>query len=210
MLGWPTTGLSTKANMLHFKTRSLEINPAYMAVRLMKALRRARSGVGWLASRLISSLRCEGFACCLVASLGSAARARNWCVSTGDVRCSGSAFAQWAMAGQIFCAKRRKFGGDRRDRTDDLKLAKLALSQLSYVPAVARKASYGVASPPRNELIAVRERLACRAEARGSQARLRPVGFGAAAYSRFASVGWWAWEDLNLRPHAYQARALTN
>ena len=21
---------------------------------------------------------------------------------------------------------------------------------------------------------------------------------------------WWAWEDLNLRPHAYQARALTN
>jgi len=23
-------------------------------------------------------------------------------------------------------------------------------------------------------------------------------------------VEWWAWEDLNLRPHAYQARALTN
>jgi len=21
---------------------------------------------------------------------------------------------------------------------------------------------------------------------------------------------WWAWEDLNFRPHAYQARALTN
>ena len=77
MFGWSTTGLSTKANMLHFKTRSLEINPAYMAVRLMKALRRARSGVGWLASRLISSLRCEGFACWLVASLRSTARARN-------------------------------------------------------------------------------------------------------------------------------------
>jgi hypothetical protein len=29
-----------------------------------------------------------------------------------------------------------KNGGDRRDRTDDLKLAKLPLSQLSYVPAV--------------------------------------------------------------------------
>jgi hypothetical protein len=26
----------------------------------------------------------------------------------------------------------------------------------------------------------------------------------------FDSVDWWAWEDLNLRPHAYQARALTN
>jgi hypothetical protein len=21
---------------------------------------------------------------------------------------------------------------------------------------------------------------------------------------------WWAWEELNFRPHAYQARALTN
>jgi len=21
---------------------------------------------------------------------------------------------------------------------------------------------------------------------------------------------WWAWEDSNFRPHAYQARALTN
>jgi hypothetical protein len=29
---------------------------------------------------------------------------------------------------------------------------------------------------------------------------------------RTASIGldWWAWEDLNFRPHAYQARALTN
>ncbi len=27
---------------------------------------------------------------------------------------------------------------------------------------------------------------------------------------RSAALSWWAWEDLNLRPHAYQARALTN
>ena len=53
-------------------------------------------------------------------------------------------------------------GGANRDRTDDLKLAKLALSQLSYGPVVVE-------------------------------------------------IGkWWAWEDLNFRPHAYQARALTN
>ena len=52
-------------------------------------------------------------------------------------------------------------GGARRDRTDDLMLAKHALSQLSYGP----------------------EETACE---------------------------WWAWEDLNFRPHAYQARALTN
>jgi len=25
-----------------------------------------------------------------------------------------------------------------------------------------------------------------------------------------AQSKWWAWEDLNFRPHAYQARALTN
>ncbi len=24
------------------------------------------------------------------------------------------------------------------------------------------------------------------------------------------TIEWWAWEDLNFRPHAYQARALTN
>jgi hypothetical protein len=58
------------------------------------------------------------------------------------------------------------FGGARRDRTDDLMLAKHALSQLSY----------------------------------------GPVSRPAAGARRL----WWAWEDLNLRPHAYQARALTN
>ena len=51
-----------------------------------------------------------------------------------------------------------RLGGAGRDRTDDLKLAKLALSQLSYAPKQI----------------------------------------------------WWAREDLNLRPHAYQACALTN
>jgi hypothetical protein len=61
-------------------------------------------------------------------------------------------------------------GGARRDRTDDLLLAKQALSQLSYGPGAAQiKAAH-----------------------------------------RFAGCRWWAWEDLNFRPHAYQARALTN
>ena len=61
-------------------------------------------------------------------------------------------------------ALKRKDGGANRDRTDDLKLAKLALSQLSYGPVVLLR----------------------------------------------SWIGWWAWEDLNFRPHAYQARALTN
>ena len=54
-------------------------------------------------------------------------------------------------------------GGGGRDRTDDLMLAKHALSQLSYAPT-------------------------------GKDRREQ----------------WWAREDLNFRPHAYQARALTN
>ena len=62
-------------------------------------------------------------------------------------------------------------GGARRDRTDDLMLAKHALSQLSYGPVPEDEAA---------QLIIARE------------------------------MKWWAWEDLNFRPHAYQARALTN
>ena len=58
-------------------------------------------------------------------------------------------------------------GGARRDRTDDLLLAKQALSQLSYGPSLSDSEA----------------------------GRLKK---------------WWAWEDLNFRPHAYQARALTN
>ena len=41
------------------------------------------------------------------------------------------------------------------------------------------------------------------ASANARRARLR-VGLPA------RGIRWWAWEDLNLRPHAYQARALTN
>ncbi len=59
-------------------------------------------------------------------------------------------------------------GGARRDRTDDLMLAKHALYRLSYCPE-------------------------------STMARHRP-----------ARLDWWAWEDSNFRPHAYQARALTN
>ena len=70
-------------------------------------------------------------------------------------------------------------GGARRDRTDDLMLAKHALSQLSYGPV------------PEDECSADRALLA---ELSAQEALTR----------------WWAWEDLNFRPHAYQARALTN
>ena len=70
------------------------------------------------------------------------------------------------LAGAPAAAGALPAGGADRDRTGDLKLAKLALSRLSYGPF----------------------------RAAGSRAGQK----------------WWAWEDLNFRPHAYQARALTN
>ena len=63
-------------------------------------------------------------------------------------------------------------GGAERDRTDDLLLAKQALSQLSYSPV--------------------------------------PYGSLSGRFATGMAKVWWAWEDLNFRPHAYQARALTN
>ena len=87
-------------------------------------------------------------------------------------------------------------GGARRDRTDDLMLAKHALSQLSYGPV------------PEDECFTLNEKrlrspsLALR---RSSLRSRRP-----AELKLQNSEGWWAWEDLNFRPHAYQARALTN
>ena len=118
-------------------------------------------------------------------------------------------------------------GGARRDRTDDLMLAKHALSQLSYGPIFRQKRTsrqLGVAFAPSepsrsHELVSPRSSTRKRRPATTTQAvRL----LNAAPTARLAGVlpplwlfeavpkVWWAWEDLNLRPHAYQARALTN
>ena len=71
-------------------------------------------------------------------------------------------------------------GGAERDRTDDLLLAKQALSQLSYSPTLSWIQVLGSGEPV-------------------------PL-----SVSSLRSQSWWAREDLNFRPHAYQARALTN
>ena len=73
-------------------------------------------------------------------------------------------------------------GGAERDRTDDLLLAKQALSQLSYSPVQRSDARWQM-----------------------SGEHSRPTS----AIWHLPS-DWWAREDLNLRPHADQARALTN
>jgi hypothetical protein len=86
-------------------------------------------------------------------------------------------------------------GGARRDRTDDLMLAKHALSQLSYGPVPEDECVSSVLHARSPSLTLRRSSLRSR---RPAEPKLR------------SSEGWWAWEDLNFRPHAYQARALTN
>ncbi len=75
------------------------------------------------------------------------------------IRLSKTAELVRPVSSRLLWTSSLKSGGADRDRTDDLRLAKPALSQLSY-------------SPPWKS--------------------------------------WWAWEDLNFRPPAYQADALTN
>ena len=92
---------------------------------------------------------------------------------------------------------RAKRGGAGRDRTDDLLLAKQALSQLSYGPFGKKRCG----SPPapsglrRGSLALISLRLSRQAHGLPSRSS--------------KSEGWWAWIDSNYRPHAYQACALT-
>ena len=75
-------------------------------------------------------------------------------------------------------------GGDNRDRTDDPLLAKQVLSQLSYAP---NKGTHLLRTT-------------------GSSDPSSP----GRKHHRSKTPYWWAREDLNLRPHAYQACALTS
>lgn len=102
-------------------------------------------------------------------------------------------------------------GGGRRDRTDDLMLAKHALSQLSYAPGrtvvvtyqCQRSAKPTIGPLPVEPVIwAIEAPCSHEHESQGHGCD-RPASEG-------NLKSWWAREDLNLRPHAYQARALTN
>ena len=84
-----------------------------------------------------------------------------------DIRFPGSDLRAFCP---VYFRRFSNIGGGGRDRTDDLRLAKPALSQLSYAPFSNIGCEY----------------------------------FGSVAIEK-----WWAWVDLNYRPHAYQACALT-
>jgi len=84
-----------------------------------------------------------------------------------------------------------EFGGAERDRTADPLLAKQVLSQLSYSP------SSSIAS--KHRCLKVRQQ-----SASGTQRSIRQPS------TLIRICKWWARVDLNYRPHAYQACALTN
>ena len=73
----------------------------------------------------------------------------------------------------------QKNGGGERVRTDGLLRARQALSQLSYTPK--KIADFG----------------------------MRILDFFNDPKSMIQNSRWWAWMELNHRPHAYQACALT-
>jgi hypothetical protein len=111
-----------------------------------------------------------------IASPGSGYQLVSSWPSTKDVCVSRSGPSIEAGRAMIY---RGVPGGADRDRTDDLRLAKPALSQLSYSP----------------EELPGRDPVACLPSHR--------IAAGTAAQ-------WWAWVDLNHRPPAYQADALTS
>jgi hypothetical protein len=101
-------------------------------------------------------------------------------------------------------------GGARRDRTDDLLLAKQALSQLSYGPDAAhgsdRTRSSRIKADPfgRSTLVDAKDRDPARRSQKSSH-----KDHGAQRLDASTSTNWWAWDDSNVRPHPYQGCALT-
>ncbi len=93
-------------------------------------------------------------------------------------------------------------GGGERTRTDDPLLAKQVLSQLSYTPALHSRPK-----PPSEPSVSYKTNRPFRRHPvrRFPTSRIEQH-FIKAPSNRL----WWAREDLNFRPHAYQACALTN
>ena len=104
-------------------------------------------------------------------------RARLWTCTGGSPLCRS--IAAWAVAGKPLAAGVR--GGAGETRTPDFRLAKAALSQLSYGPGSG----------------------GWKRDARRARVVSLPV-------SRLSLPMWWAMVDSNHRPRSYQDRALTS
>ena len=113
-----------------------------------------------------------------------------FCLDTRLVPCCRPCFALRASQGTIPRRCAATNGGGERDRTDDLLLAKQALSQLSYTPLRAASPR-----PPSHFVL-----------------RRAPSGFaleGEVLRSAKREAGWWVWLESNQRPPPYQDGALT-
>ena len=106
--------------------------------------------------------------------------------------------------GSLVCAG-VYFGGGGGNRTHDIQLAKLTLSQLSYTPICSAllflPASGLVFAPVMDIRVHSLRKNATPSLAKTKFPSQMPVGV--------SLPDWWAWIDLNYRPHAYQACALT-
>ncbi|GEM_PF-1874422 len=97
---------------------------------------------------------------------------------------SGAQHKRICIRGALAGPRPTSHGGDDRDRTDGLRLAKPALSQLSYIPA--------------------------RLNSRMTPVDTQHAARGRHVYLPWAFTKWWARVESNYPPHAYQACALTN
>ena len=107
----------------------------------------------------------------------------------------------------FFPRQRRRKNGGKRIRTDDPLLAKQVLYQLSYAPVLSNRISTRAASrnpTARPTPVAALRRPGGAYTPAADHASLRRIFPAPSAQEK------WAREDLNLRPHAYQACALTN
>ena len=107
-----------------------------------------------------------------------------------------------------------KDGGAGRDRTDDPRLARAVLSQLSYSPTVLISGYFS----GKYHFTTKRNYMCLQSLSRDKfqQILLRcwlssrsPISHRNISTTH-KDEGWWAWEDLNFRPYAYQAYALTS
>jgi hypothetical protein len=98
--------------------------------------------------------------------------------------------------------------GDDRDRTGDPLLAKQVLSQLSYAPVRWPPVTAAPSQQPPSQQPKSRPRRAQRPDAPRVQTPPDPEHLDPEHLK--PDKRWWAREDLNLRPHAYQACALTS
>ena len=137
----------------------------------------------------------------------------------------------------FFLLKDKGNGGAERDRTADPLLAKQVLSQLSYSPIICphvRSTPDGAANARRRALRLRKQRFRAASprtrstnrsnpkpshrpirtmpiQARGRRRQCAgPSGAQRQSRDSVRTKQWWAREDLNFRPHAYQACALTN